>query len=56
MYTGFIAAGAGINTNSHIKEMAVVNIAPLIAKLLGIEFRTPDGHLVPGILKENNEP
>jgi predicted AlkP superfamily pyrophosphatase or phosphodiesterase len=51
MYTGFIAYGAGINTGGHIKALCVTDIAPLIAKLLGIEFQTPDGKLVPGILK-----
>lgn len=51
MWTGFIAAGAGINKGGHIKEMRLVDVAPLIAKLLGIEFKTPDGKLVEGILK-----
>jgi predicted AlkP superfamily pyrophosphatase or phosphodiesterase len=52
MHTGFIAYGAGIIKGGHIKEMRVVDIAPLIARLLGITFNTPDGHLVPGIIKE----
>ncbi|MES2107950.1 MAG: ectonucleotide pyrophosphatase/phosphodiesterase [Bacteroidota bacterium] len=52
MWTGFIAYGAGINKGSHIKEMRVVDISPLISKLLGIEFQTPDGKLVDGILKK----
>jgi predicted AlkP superfamily pyrophosphatase or phosphodiesterase len=51
MYTGFIAAGAGIQKNKEIFEINAVDIAPLIAKLLGIEFNTPDGKLVPDILK-----
>jgi predicted AlkP superfamily pyrophosphatase or phosphodiesterase len=51
MWTGFIAAGAGINKGGHIREMRVVDVAPLIAKLLGIEFKTPDGQLVEGIIK-----
>lgn len=50
MWTGFIATGTGINKGGHIKEMAVVNLSPLIAKLLGIDFPTPDGRLVQGIL------
>jgi predicted AlkP superfamily pyrophosphatase or phosphodiesterase len=53
MYTGFIAAGAGIKKGGHIKEMKLVDIAPLIAKLLNIEFKSPDGKLKPGILKQN---
>ena len=53
MFTGFIAYGAGINKGGHIKELCVTDIAPLIAKLLGVDFKTPDGKLVPGILKAN---
>jgi predicted AlkP superfamily pyrophosphatase or phosphodiesterase len=52
MWTGFIAAGAGINKGGHIKEMRLVDVAPLIAKLLGIQFKTPDGKLVEGIIKQ----
>jgi predicted AlkP superfamily pyrophosphatase or phosphodiesterase len=53
MYTGFIAAGAGINKGGHIQSLRVVDIAVLIAKLLGIDFKTPNGSPVPGIIKEN---
>lgn len=52
MYTGFIAAGAGIRQGVSIPSLCVTDIAPLIAKLLGISFPCPDGRLVPGILKE----
>jgi predicted AlkP superfamily pyrophosphatase or phosphodiesterase len=51
MYAGFIAYGAAINKGGHIRELCVTDIASLIAKLLGIEFKTPDGKLVPGIIK-----
>lgn len=50
MYTGFIAEGAGIIKGGHIKELTVTDLAPLIAKLLGIEFKTPDGKLPAGVL------
>lgn len=50
MWTGFIAEGTGINKGGHIKEIRVVDIAPLIARLLGIEFQMPDGKPVPGIM------
>jgi predicted AlkP superfamily pyrophosphatase or phosphodiesterase len=52
MYTGFIASGPGIIKGGHIKSLCVTDISPLIAKLLGIEFKTPDGRLVDGIIKE----
>lgn len=45
MWTGFIAAGANIKKGGHIPEMRVVDIAPLVAKLLNIDFPTPDGRL-----------
>jgi predicted AlkP superfamily pyrophosphatase or phosphodiesterase len=51
MYTGFIAAGAGIRKGTNIRELCVTDIAPLVATLLGIPFPCPDGRLVPGILQ-----
>ena len=50
MYTGFIAAGPGIRKGGHINDLCVTDIAPLVAKLLGIAFKMPDGKLVPGIM------
>jgi lysophospholipase L1-like esterase len=50
MYTGFIAAGTGIRKGGHINDLCVTDIAPLVAKLLGVKFAAPDGKLVPGIL------
>jgi predicted AlkP superfamily pyrophosphatase or phosphodiesterase len=52
MYTGFIAAGAGIVKGGEIRELCVTDVAPLIARLLGVAFSCPDGKLVPGILIE----
>lgn len=54
MWTGFIAAGAGINKGHEIKELCVTDIAPLVAKLLGIEFKCPDGKLVDGIIEKGD--
>jgi len=51
MYTGFIASGAGIGKGKTIREIRAVDIAPLIAKLLGVEFKTPDGKLPDGVIK-----
>lgn len=53
MYTGFIAAGGGINKGKMINELCVTDIAPLIANLLAIEFNCPDGRLMVGIMKWN---
>jgi hypothetical protein len=48
MMTGFIAAG--IKKGVVIEDMCVTDIAPLIAELLGLKFKTPDGKLISGIL------
>ncbi|MEJ0080820.1 MAG: ectonucleotide pyrophosphatase/phosphodiesterase [Puia sp.] len=44
MYTGFIAAGKGIKKGSIISDLCVTDIAPLIAALLGIEFKRRTGN------------
>jgi hypothetical protein len=51
MHTGFIAFGAGIRKNGRIDELCVTDIASLVAALLGVQFATPDGKLVAGILR-----
>lgn len=51
MKTGFIAYGAGIRQGIVIEDLRTIDIAPLIAQLLRIDFKAPDGKLVPGILK-----
>jgi hypothetical protein len=51
MYTGFIGYGAGINKGTVIPVIGVEDIAPLVTKLLGVEFKAPDGILLPGIIK-----
>ncbi|RYY13819.1 MAG: alkaline phosphatase family protein [Chitinophagaceae bacterium] len=54
--TGFVAAGAGISGSGRVggdgKEilMGVIDIAPLVAHLLGLSFRAPDGRLITGII------
>jgi predicted AlkP superfamily pyrophosphatase or phosphodiesterase len=45
--TGFIAAGAGINKGLTIPQMALEDVAPIVAKLLGFEFNAPDGKFLP---------
>jgi len=52
MMTGFIAYGAGIAKGTVIGEMGTQDVAPIIAKLLGLDFKCPDGVLYPGILKK----
>ncbi len=49
--TGFIAYGAGINKGAVVPKMGLEDIAPVITRLLGLSFNSPDGVLLPGILK-----
>ena len=48
--TGFIASGAGIKKGTVIPLMGLEDIAPLVAKLLGLDLPTAEGMLYPGIL------
>lgn len=50
MYTGFVGYGPGLTKGYVIDQMSVKDIAPLITNLLSIEFKTPDGVLIPGIV------
>jgi predicted AlkP superfamily pyrophosphatase or phosphodiesterase len=50
MQTGFVAAGAGVRAGAVVPLMALQDIAPIVAALLGIPFAAPDGVLLPGIL------
>jgi hypothetical protein len=49
--TGFVAYGPGIAKGNTVKEMDLTDVAPLIAKLLGLSFNTADGHIPAGVLK-----
>ncbi|MBG6235178.1 putative AlkP superfamily pyrophosphatase or phosphodiesterase [Pedobacter sp. CAN_A7] len=48
--TGFVAFGKGINQGVVIPQMGLVDIAPLIAKLLNLDLPAGDGLLYPGLL------
>lgn len=52
IHTGFIAYGAGIAQGIVIKEMSLVDIAPIITKLLGIPEMRGSGIYYPSLLKE----
>jgi hypothetical protein len=55
MYTGFIACGAEIRKGRKIEKLRVTDIAPLIAALLKIELKTPDGKLMTGIIMQDRD-
>jgi predicted AlkP superfamily pyrophosphatase or phosphodiesterase len=48
--TGFVAFGKGIKQGAVVPEMGLQDIAPLIAKLLKLDFPSADGTLYPGLL------
>ncbi|WP_079701513.1 alkaline phosphatase family protein [Daejeonella lutea] len=49
--TGFIASGAGIGPHDEIKNMGIKDVAPIISRLLSLNFVSIDGVLPPHILK-----
>ncbi len=48
--TGFIAAGAGVGPHTEIKNMGIKDIAPVISRLLSLNFVSKDGVLPQNIL------
>lgn len=50
LHTGFIASGAGVGQGVKVARMGLVDVAPVVAALLGLDFDAPDGVLLPGIL------
>lgn len=50
--TGFVAWGAGVRSGAVVHRMGLVDVAPLVAALLELDFEAPDGVLYPGILTE----
>jgi predicted AlkP superfamily pyrophosphatase or phosphodiesterase len=52
MHTGFVGWGAGIRQGASIERMALVDVAQVVARLLGLDFQAPDGALPEGILVE----
>jgi hypothetical protein len=49
--TGFVAFGYGIKKGVVIPQMGLVDIAPLISKLLNLNMPAGDGVLLEGLLK-----
>lgn len=51
IHTGFVAWGAGVAPGRVVPLMGLVDVAPVVAALLGLDFEAPDGVLRPGILQ-----
>ncbi|WP_249603058.1 alkaline phosphatase family protein [Zunongwangia pacifica] len=50
IYTGFIAAGAGLERNEKIQHMQLEDVAVIIAKLLDLDLPQATGVTYPGIM------
>jgi hypothetical protein len=50
VHTGFVAWGSGVAAGRVVPLMGLVDVAPVVAALLGLDFTAPDGVLRPGIL------
>jgi hypothetical protein len=50
IYTGFVGWGAGIATGVTVHEMGQEDVAPLVARLLGLDFEAPDGMAPLGVV------
>lgn len=46
MATGFMISGAGVKAGAVVEEVLLVDVAPTVAALLGLEFPNPDGRVV----------
>ena len=43
MQTGLVAWGAGVRPGAVARRLRLVDVAPLVARLLGVDFEAPDG-------------
>jgi hypothetical protein len=49
--TGFLACGAGIKGGVRIERMRVIDIAPTVSRLLGLDMPEVEGSALEAILK-----
>ncbi len=48
--TTLVASGAGVAKSTSLKEMNIIDVAPFVMSLLGVDFNAPDGILRPELL------
>ena len=51
MQATFIAAGTGIRSGTTIKSLNNIDVAPTIARLMGLKLENADGREIPDVLK-----
>jgi hypothetical protein len=47
----FIIAGNGIKSGAQVKYARVIDIAPTVARILGLEMRTARGRVISEVIK-----
>lgn len=52
METGMVVWGSGVRKNVAAPQIGMEDIAPIVAKLLGIPFEAADGMIIPGFFEE----
>ena len=48
----FVAAGAGIKAGARVTNVANIDVAPTMARLLGVPLENPSGRVLEGVLRE----
>jgi predicted AlkP superfamily pyrophosphatase or phosphodiesterase len=51
LLTGFLAAGAGVKAGARVERMRLIDIAPTVARLLGLEMGEVEGAVLDRILE-----
>lgn len=51
LQTGFLAEGAGIRAGAVIERMKLIDVAPAVAELLGLDLPGVEGRTPPGLLR-----
>jgi hypothetical protein len=51
MATGLVAFGAGLRPRVRVPEMRQIDVAPTLARLLGVALTEPDGQVLLGVIE-----
>lgn len=51
LWTGFVAWGAGIKAGAVVEKMRLIDVAPTVARLLGLEMKDVEGAALEAILR-----
>ncbi len=51
LFTGFVAAGAGVRPGASVDRMRLIDIAPTVARLLGLDLPDAEGAVLDALLR-----